>query len=228
MRYEYQPPSWLSEMEPTRALRLTTTVGGRPVGSVTSSWLLLLFSLSLPSSAITSILIERRPVVRISGDNALVSIVGPTTFTARVLSNHSRLTFARDRSGPGVVVPSPSIPATLKRASTLLWLCAMLDASVSMEDCSSKLRGRICIRSGVCLDPISFSSLALEGDRQHAMILPFVLSNRLITNCNPMPRFEPVTTNTASGSALRIVAASLLSPSEGERRNRMSGKTGWP
>mmetsp|Transcript_25913 Transcript_25913/g.54763 ORF Transcript_25913/g.54763 Transcript_25913/m.54763 type:complete len:131 (+) Transcript_25913:811-1203(+) len=47
----------------------------------------------------------------------------------------------------------------------------------------------------------------------------------LITNCNPMPREDPFTTNTASGSALRLVAA-FESSSEDE--NWISGKTGCP
>ena len=40
----------------------------------------------------------------------------------------------------------------------------------------------------------------MEGDRQQAIILPCVRSNRLETNCNPIPRDAPLITNTAFGS----------------------------
>mmetsp|Transcript_34215 Transcript_34215/g.82728 ORF Transcript_34215/g.82728 Transcript_34215/m.82728 type:complete len:219 (-) Transcript_34215:113-769(-) len=174
------------------------------------------------------ILTERRPVVRINGHSAFASMLGPTTFTARDFVIQSRSIFANDRSGPGVVSPpSPSIPATLKRASTLPCLCAIVDASASMEDWSSTSRGMIRMRFSGCPEAISFSSRAAEGDRQHAMSVPSVRFNRSITNCRPMPRDEPFTTNTASGSALRALADAAPS-SVDDSPEGMSGNTAWP
>ena len=45
----------------------------------------------------------------------------------------------------------------------------------------------------------------MEGDRQQAIILPCVRSNRFETNCNPIPRDAPLITNTAFGSEFRLI-----------------------
>ena len=67
----------------------------------------------------------------------------------------------------------------------------------------------------------------MEGDRQHATIFPCVRSNRLMTNCSPIPREAPLITNTAFGSEFRLselfslfVLLRLL--------KSIWGKTGWP
>ena len=63
----------------------------------------------------------------------------------------------------------------------------------------------------------------MAGDRQHAIILPCVRSNRLETNCNPIPREAPLITNMALGSEFRLSELfSLLA------LKSIWGKTGWP
>ncbi len=71
------------------------------------------------------------------------------------------------------------------------------------------------------------------GERQHATTVPRVRSNRETTNCNPIPRDAPVTTNTAPSSEFRATVASAAaaldsSSKSSRRRNSMSGKTGTP
>ena len=64
----------------------------------------------------------------------------------------------------------------------------------------------------------------MAGDRQHATIFPFVRSNRLETNCNPIPREAPLITNMALGSEFRLSELfSLLFALKS-----IWGKTGWP
>ena len=62
----------------------------------------------------------------------------------------------------------------------------------------------------------------MVGDRQQAIIFPCVRSNRLETNCNPIPREAPLITNMALGSELRLIEFSLFA------LKSIWGKTGWP
>lgn len=52
-----------------------------------------------------------------------------------------------------------------------------------------------------CLAARACKWCAVSGDRQHATILPRVRRVRVCTNCNPIPREDPLTTNTAFGSS---------------------------
>jgi len=68
----------------------------------------------------------------------------------------------------------------------------------------------------------SLSSLAFEGDRQHATIVPRVRSIRVLTNSNPIPLEAPFITNTALRSWFRTYDVDC--PLE----KSISGKIGVP
>lgn len=84
----------LSPIDPTRALKLTTTDGG-----------------FAPASPFLAGLSNR-------GVSAATSIIGPTVLTSRVCLSQSRSIARKDRSGPGVFLLSPKTPATLNKRST--------------------------------------------------------------------------------------------------------------
>lgn len=68
--------------------------------------------------------------------------------------------------------------------------------------------------------------LASLGLRQQATIFPWVRSNKDLTNCKPMPRDEPVTTKTASGSWFRCRADATVPVLF--FKSEMSGNTACP
>lgn len=84
----------LSPIDPTRALKLTTTDGGLA-----------------PAFPFFAGLSNR-------GVSADTSIIGPIVLTSKVCLSQSRSIARRDRSGPGVLLPSPKTPATLNKRST--------------------------------------------------------------------------------------------------------------